>query len=74
MGRMVTCSLRDTTGCRRRSQERLTDIPKILQNFERDAAAMMKRTGADHVLYACKINDAKDNLVAVQIYNQPMDD
>lgn len=74
MDRMVTCSLRDTTGCRFRSQERLADIPKILQKFERDAATVMKRTGADHVLYACKIYDADDNLVAVQFYNEPMDD
>lgn len=74
MGKMVTCSLRDTTGCRFRSQERLVDIPKMLQKFERDAAAVMKRTGAAHVLYACKIYDAEDNLVAVQFYNEPMDD
>lgn len=74
MGKMVMCSLRDTTGCRFRSQERLADIPKMLQRFERDAAAMMKKTGADHVLYACKIYDADDNLVTVQFYNEPMDD
>ena len=74
MGKMVTCSLRDTTGCRFRSQERLADIPKILQRSERDAAELMKKTGADHVLYACKIYDADDNLVTVQLYNEPMDD
>lgn len=74
MGKMVTCSLRDTTGCRSRSQVRLADIPGILQRFEKDAATVMKRTGADHVLYACKIYDANDNLVAVQFYNEPMDD
>lgn len=74
MGRMVTCSLRDTTGCISRSRVRLSDIPKILQRFERDAAAVMKRTGADHVLYACKIYGADDSLVAVQFYNEPMDD
>lgn len=72
--RMVTCSLRDTTGCRFRSRERLVDIPKILRLFEREAAELMKKTGADHVLYACKIYDADDNLVAVQFYNEPMDD
>lgn len=74
MGKMVMCSLRDTAGCRFRSQERLADIPKMLQRFERDAAVMMKKTGADHVLYACKIYDADDNLVTVQFYNEPMDD
>lgn len=74
MGKMVMCSLRDTTGCRFRSLEMLSDIPKILQSFERDAATMMKRTGADHVLYACKIYSADDNLVEVQFYNEPMDD
>lgn len=74
MGRMITCSLRDSTGCRFRSQERLADIPKILQMFERDAAALLKRTDADHVLYACKIYDADDSLVAVQFYNEAMDD
>lgn len=74
MERMVTCSLRDTTGCRFRHQERLTDIPKILQWFEKKAAALMKITNADHVLYACKIYDAEDSLVEVQFYNEPMDD
>lgn len=74
MGKMVTCSLRDTTGCRFRSRERLADIPKMLQKFERDAAIVIKRTGADHVLYACKIYGADDNLVTVQFYNEPMDD
>lgn len=74
MGKMVTCSLRDTTGCRFRSRERLADIPKMLQNFERDAVVLMKRTGAAHVLYACKIYDADDSLVEVQFYNEPMDD
>lgn len=74
MGKMVTCSLRDTTGCRTRSKVRLADIPKILQSFEREAAALMKETGADHVLYGCKIYDADDSLVAVQLYNEPMDD
>lgn len=74
MGRMVTCSLRDATGCRFRSQEQLTDIPEMLQRYERDAATVMKRTGARHVLYACKIYDADDNLVEVQFYNEPMDD
>lgn len=74
MGKMVTCSLRDTTGCRVRHQEKLTNIPKLLQRFERDAAVLMKQTGADHVLYACKIYDEGDNLVAVQFYNEPMDD
>lgn len=74
MGKMITCSLRDSTGCKFRSQERLADIPKMIQHFERDAAALMKKTGADHVLYACKIYDADDNLVTVQFYNEPMDD
>ena len=74
MGRMVTCSLRDTTGCNARSQVPLADIPKVLQRFERDAAVTLKQSEADHVLYACKIYDADDNLVTVQFYNEPMDD
>ncbi len=74
MGRMVVCSLRDTVGCRVRRKVKLADIPGLLQRFERDAAELMKQTGADHVLYACKIYDADDNLVTVQFYNEPMDD
>lgn len=74
MGKMVTCSLRDTTGCRVRSRERLSNLPKLLQKFERDAATLMKHTGADHVLYACKIYGVDDSLVEVQFYNEPMDD
>lgn len=74
MGRMVTCSLRDTTRCIYRYQEKLADIPKLIQNFEKSAARLMERTGADHVLYACKIYNADDSLVAVQFYEQPMDD
>lgn len=74
MGKMVACSYRDTTGCILRRNERLADIPKLLISFEKSAAEMMKRTGADHVLYACKIYGADDSVVAVQFYNEPMDD
>ena len=74
MGKTVMCSLRDSTGCIMKRRENLSDIPRLLHNFEREAADVMRRTGADHVLYACKIYDGDDSLVAVQFYEEPLDD
>ena len=48
---MVKWSLRDSTGCKQRGEIELAQIPGELLRFEREAARIMKRTGADHVLY-----------------------
>ena len=74
MGRMVTCSLRDTTGCIRRGQVELSRIPAMIVSQEMDAAEMLKATGADHVLYAAKIYGVNDTLATVQFYMNPMSD
>lgn len=52
----------------------LSQVTKVLQSFERDAAEKLKTTGADHVLYAVKIYGADDQLTAVQFYMNPMSD
>lgn len=47
---MVKWSLRDSTGCKQRGEIELAQIPGELLRFEREAARIMKRTGADHYL------------------------
>lgn len=71
---MVKWSLRDSTGCKQRGEIELAQIPGELLRFEREAARIMKRTGADHVLYGIKIYDQDDRLETVQFYMNPMDD
>lgn len=74
MGRTISWSIRDTVGCIRRGQMPLSQIPKVLQSFEKDAAKEMKKTGADHVLYAVKIYGVDGQLATVQFYMNPMSD
>lgn len=71
---MVKWSLRDSTGCKQRGEIELAQIPGELLRFEREAARIMKRTGADHVLYGIKIYDQDNRLETVQFYMNPMDD
>ena len=47
---------------------------KTLLSFENSAAETLRRTGADHVLYAVKIYNTEDELTAVQFYMNPMSD
>ena len=74
MGRTISWSMRDTVGCIRRGRMPLSQLPKVLQGFERDAAERLKTTGADHVLYAAKIYGVDGQLVTVQFYMNPMSD
>lgn len=71
---MVTCTMRDTTGCIQRWQMSLPEIQKELLWLERQAAKEMKETGADHVLYGTKVYDNDDRLVTVQFCMRPMTD
>lgn len=74
MEKMINWSMKDTNGCVQRGQMPLSQLPKILLSFENSAAETLRRTGADHVLYAVKIYDAEDELTAVQFYMNPMSD
>lgn len=74
MGKMINWSMKDTNGCVQRGQMPLCQLPGILRDFENSAAETLRRTGADHVLYAVKIYDAEDELTAVQFYMNPMSD
>lgn len=71
---MVKWSLMDTTGCKQRGEIELAQIPSTLLWFEREAAKIMERTGAAHVLYGIKIYGADDCLKTVQFYMKPMED
>ncbi len=71
---MVKWSLMDSTGCKQRGEIELAQIPGELLRFEREAARVMKKTGADHVLYGIKIYGTDDQLKTVQFYMNPMED
>ncbi|WP_308783250.1 hypothetical protein [Blautia caecimuris] len=74
MGKMINWSMKDTNGCVQRGQIPLSQLPKILLSFENSAAETLRRTGADHVLYAVKIYNTEDELTAVQFYMNQMSD
>lgn len=74
MGKMINWSMKDTNGCVQRGQMFLSQLPKILLSFENSAAETLRRTGADHVLYAVKIYNTADELTAAQFYMNPMSD
>ena len=74
MGKRMNWSMKDTNGCVQRGQMFLSQLPKILLSFENSAAETLRRTGADHVLYAVKIYNTADELTAVQFYMNPMSD
>lgn len=74
MGKMINWSMKDTNGCIQRGQIPLSQLPKTLLSFKNSAAETLRRTGADHVLYAVKIYNTEDELTAVQFYMNPMSD
>lgn len=71
---VIRWSMKDTTGCVRRGKLPLSQLPRVLLDFEKDAAEVLRKTDADHVLYAIKIYDASDKLKAVQFFMNPMSD
>lgn len=70
----IKWSMKDSTGCVQRGKLPLSQLPGILLSFENSAAETLRRTGADHVLYAVKIYNSVDELMAVQFYMNPMSD
>lgn len=74
MGKTIRWSMKDLAGCVQRGQMPLSQLPGILLDFENSAAETLRRTGADHVLYAVKIYNTEDELTAVQFYMNPMSD
>lgn len=74
MGKTIRWSMKDPAGCVQRGQMPLCQLPGILRDFENSAAETLRRTGADHVLYAVKIYNTEDELTAVQFYMNPMSD
>lgn len=74
MGKTIRWSMKDLAGCVQRGQMPLSQLPGILRDFENSAAETLRRTGADHVLYAVKIYNTEDELTAVQFYMNPMSD
>ena len=72
---VIRWSMKDTTGCvRKRKDCRYHKLPEVLLDFEKDAVEVLRKTDADHVLYAIKIYDASDKLKAVQFFMNPMSD
>ena len=71
---VIRWSMKDTTGCVRRGKLPLSQLREVLLDFEKDAAEGLRKTDADHVLYAIKIYDASDKLKAVQFFMNPMSD
>lgn len=59
---VIRWSMKDTTGCVRRGKLPLSQLREVLLDFEKDAAEVLRKTDADHVLYAIKIYDASDNI------------
>lgn len=74
MGKLIRWSMKDPAGCIQRGQMSLSQLPGILLSFENSAVETLRRTGSDHVLYAVKIFNAADELMAVQFYMNPMSD
>lgn len=50
------------------------DVEKDLQKFEQEASIILKKTGADHVVYGLKVYDDEGELAAVKFYLKPMND
>lgn len=48
------------------------DVGRELRKFEAEAAKILKKTGADHVLYGVKEYDGDGNLEEVRFYLEPM--
>ncbi len=50
------------------------DVDLHIREFGKEAAKLLKETGADHVLYAVKSYGENDELEEVKFYQQPMTD
>ncbi|MBR3973035.1 MAG: hypothetical protein IKJ99_03675 [Oscillospiraceae bacterium] len=50
------------------------EVEKNLQEFEKQAAKVLKETGADHVVYGMKLYDEDGELEEVKFYMVPIDD
>lgn len=50
------------------------DVAKHIAEFGAEAAKILEKTGADHVVYALKVYDENDELSEVKFYMEPMDD
>jgi len=50
------------------------DVDYHIRKFGKDAAKLLKQTGADHVLYAIKEYGENDELEEVRFYQEPMTD
>lgn len=72
--KLVKCSMRDRTGHIVKDMVPVSLIPGLLQEFERYAAKLLKKTGAAHVLYGAKIYGSGGKLAAVQLYMDPMNE
>lgn len=51
-----------------------TDVEQNLQKFELEAAKLLEKSGADHVVYGLKIYDENDELEHVKFYLHAMSD
>ncbi len=51
----------------------LKNLKWNLEGFRQKALEILEQTGADHVLYAVKVYDEKDELDLVKFYMEPMD-
>ena len=58
----------------RHGQMPVRDVQKKLQEFELEAARVLKESGADHVVYGMKRYDQDGELEHVKFYMAPMDD
>lgn len=52
----------------------LQNVERELQKFEKEAACILKKTGAAHVLYGVKEYDNDGELEEVRFYLEPMSD
>lgn len=69
MGKTIRWSMKDPAGCVQRGQMPLSQLPGILRDFENSAAETLRRTGADHVLYAVKMVIERNIIKKVGEYN-----
>ena len=49
------------------------NIPEELKFFEKTAKSVLKKNGADHVIYASKVYDKNNELEMVHFYNPPLE-
>lgn len=74
MERWIKWTQWGTQGCIDAGQMPISNIPETLRKFEKEAHALLKNVGADHVIYGWKQYDDNGNLEKVSFYMLPMDD